>query len=58
MKKEYKKPEMMLVLLQTYGILAASLGDTVESTVTDKTLGSGFWSDASEYSGNGGDEDW
>ena len=47
---------MMLVLVQTCSVLAAS--DPTEKTFgTFSTTNTG-WSDASEYSGNGGDEDW
>ncbi len=57
MKKEYIKPEMAEILVQTCGVLAASDSDTVKSTFSTTNATDGFGK-ASEYSGNGGDEDW
>ena len=56
MKKEYIKPEMVEVLVQTCGVLAASDPDSIDSK-QGGDANSGFGK-ASEYSGNGGDEDW
>ena len=57
MKKEYLKPEMAEILVQTCGVLAASDPNSVTSTFSTTDADGGFGK-ASEYSGNGGDEDW
>ena len=51
MKKEYKNPEMEIVMLNALTLLAGS--ETMEVTnETTTTL------DASEFHDNGGSEDW
>ena len=57
MKKEYINPEMLVVMMQTMTVLAASEGVNSGNSVgdgyssTDVTYSSGFFD-------NGGSEDW